>query len=202
MCFPQLLTKKENLPSFMKASPSFSLKNRRLNRMVSKWGRSCSTHTSNWTVEAFFWFTILQRDEKRRQNGGKRVWYKNRVCGKEKIYFSFKKMLILALESVNFSKLQFYSIYFRLYQGIILLINNIHFVLKLWSMNSADVLVKFYPSKTYATLPTFIWFLMNISNMRFHVSYWVKHFATNMTCYFTSIISIFFFFEMFFFVFL
>ena len=54
VCFPQLLTKKENLPSFMKASPSFSLKNRRLNRMVSKWGRSYSTHTSNWTVEAFF----------------------------------------------------------------------------------------------------------------------------------------------------
>ena len=53
--FPQLLTKKRTcLPSFMKASPSFSLKNRRLNRMVSKWGRSYSTHTSNWTVEAFF----------------------------------------------------------------------------------------------------------------------------------------------------
>ena len=169
MCFPQLLTKKENLPSFMKASPSFSLKNRRLNRMVSKWGRSYSTHTSNWTVEAFFdlRFSNEMKNVGKMEERGYDI--KIESVAKKKYTSPSKKMLILAFEWVNISKLQFYSIYFRLYQGIKLLINNIYFVLKLWSMNATDVLVKFYPSKTYVTLPTFVWLLMNISNMRFHV---------------------------------
>ena len=66
--------------------------------MVSKWGRSHSTHTSNWTVEAFFdlRFSNEMKNVGKMEERGYDI--KIESVAKKKYTSPSKKMLILAFE--------------------------------------------------------------------------------------------------------